>query len=158
MFKLVLFVLTTFALLTACAPGALYGGSSTVNVKNNSALGNHLTATNSFTLYTFANDVGGVSNCNGDCATTWPPLLETNPVSPAGLGGSLTTIARADGSQQVAYNGQLLYFFSGDKNPGDTNGQGIGGVWFVAKAVTTTSSSNNSNDSNDNSNSSGSTY
>lgn len=156
MFKFVLFVLTTFALLTACAPGALYGGSATVNVKNNSALGNHLTATNGFTLYTFANDVGGVSNCNGDCATTWPPLLETNPVSPAGLGGSLTTIARADGSRQVAYNGQPLYFFSGDKNPDDTNGQGIGGVWFVAKAVTTTASSNDSDD--DGSTSSGYSY
>lgn len=146
MFKLVLFVLTTFVLLTACGPGALYGGSSTVSVKNNNALGNHLAATNGFTLYTFANDVGGISNCNGDCATTWPPLLETNPASPAGLGGSLTTVARADGSRQVAYNGQPLYFFSGDKNPGDTNGQGIGGVWFVAKAVATTASSNDSND------------
>jgi predicted lipoprotein with Yx(FWY)xxD motif len=156
MFKLVLFVVTTFVLLTACAPAALYDGSATVNVKNNRTLGNHLTATNGFTLYTFANDVGGVSNCKGDCATTWPPLLGDNPASPAGLGGSLTTIVRADGSRQVAYNGQPLYFFSGDNNPGDTNGQGIGGVWFVAKAVATTASGNDSN--NDDNTSSGYSY
>jgi hypothetical protein len=24
-----------------------------------------------------------------------------------------------------------LYYYSGDKKPGDANGQGIGGVWFV---------------------------
>jgi len=24
-----------------------------------------------------------------------------------------------------------LYLFSGDQQPGDTNGQGVGGVWFA---------------------------
>ncbi len=46
--------------------------------------------------------------------------------------GTLTTFARADGSQQVAYNGEPLYYFTGDTAPGDANGEGVGGVWFIA--------------------------
>ncbi|HZI44358.1 MAG TPA: hypothetical protein VFD53_04000, partial [Ilumatobacter sp.] len=32
---------------------------------------------------------------------------------------------------QATYNGWPLYFFAGDDAPGDTNGQGQGGVWYV---------------------------
>ena len=32
---------------------------------------------------------------------------------------------------QVTYNGWPLYFYAGDTAPGDTNGQGQGGVWYV---------------------------
>ena len=36
--------------------------------------------------------------------------------------GTLATITRDDGSLQVTYNGLPLYFFQGDKAPGDLNG------------------------------------
>ena len=36
-----------------------------------------------------------------------------------------------DGSTQVAYNGTPLYYFSGDIAPGQINGQGAGGVWWI---------------------------
>jgi hypothetical protein len=39
---------------------------------------------------------------------------------------------RLDGGDQVRYNDRPLYTFAGDKKPGDTTGQGIGGEWFVA--------------------------
>jgi predicted lipoprotein with Yx(FWY)xxD motif len=42
-----------------------------------------------------------------------------------------STTARKDGSQQVAYNGLNLYYFAGDKKEGDTNGQGLGDVWYL---------------------------
>ena len=41
-------------------------------------------------------------------------------------------ISRDDGREQVTYNGLPLYYFANDKAPGDTKGQGVGGVWFVA--------------------------
>ena len=40
-------------------------------------------------------------------------------------------ITRPDGTTQITFYGQPLYTFSGDAKPGDTTGQGTGGVWFV---------------------------
>ena len=31
----------------------------------------------------------------------------------------------------MTVDGWPLYFFSGDSAPGDTNGQGVGDVWYV---------------------------
>ena len=44
---------------------------------------------------------------------------------------SLATIERDDGSKQVTYNGWPLYYFANDRQPGNTNGQGVGNVWWV---------------------------
>jgi hypothetical protein len=38
---------------------------------------------------------------------------------------------RSDGSSQVTYGGWPLYYYSGDAAPGDVNGQGVNGVWYV---------------------------
>lgn len=87
------------------------------------------------TLYTFNNDTEGVSNCSGDCATNWPPFTvgeNVQLVAGAGAEGELGTITRDDGALQVTYNGMPLYFWKDDLAPGDTNGQGLGDVWFVA--------------------------
>ncbi len=100
------------------------------------ALGTVLAGSNGMTLYTFTRDTPGVSNCNGNCAAAWPPLLASGtPVAPAGVGGTLSAITRADGGQQVAYNDQPLYFYAEDQQPGETTGEGVGGVWYVAKPL-----------------------
>ncbi len=82
------------------------------------------------TLYTFDKDGDGVSNCYGDCAVKWPPLVVDAGVNP-GAGYSLVT--RTDGSLQVAYHGQPLYTWFKDQNPGDMTGDGVKGVWHVAR-------------------------
>ena len=83
-----------------------------------------------FALYVFDNDIGSPgSTCNGGCATTWPPLLVVDGIA-SGV-AELSTIQRDDGSVQAAYQGRPLYFYAGDANPGDTNGQGLGGVWWI---------------------------
>ena len=91
-----------------------------------------------FTLYTFDNDTAtGLSTCFGGCATTWPPLYA--PASATDF-GNFTVILRDDPATtaveavpQWAYKGQPLYFFANDTQPGDTNGDGVGGVWHIAR-------------------------
>jgi predicted lipoprotein with Yx(FWY)xxD motif len=76
------------------------------------------------------------SSCTGSCAANWPPLTVksgTKVVGGTGVKGTFATITRADGTHQVTYRGKPLYYFSGDGSAGDTNGQGIGGVWYVAR-------------------------
>lgn len=104
----------------------------TVAVAQTDALGPLLTDANGQTVYLFTRDAPDVSNCSGGCATTWPPVLVTDtPVAPSDLVGVLDMIARADGSTQLTYNHQPLYYYAGDTQPGTTAGQGVGGVWFV---------------------------
>ncbi len=100
-------------------------------------LGKYLTGDNGMTLYTFKNDTAGngKSACSGQCATNWPPFtLDAGEKAVGGDGatGTIATIKRDDGKDQVTYNGAPLYYFAGDSKAGDTNGQGIGGIWFVA--------------------------
>jgi predicted lipoprotein with Yx(FWY)xxD motif len=117
---------------TACGtPGA-----STVLVRTDPTLGKFLTDANGRTLYIFKHDTAQTSTCTGGCATAWPPFTASAPPSlPAGVGGTLGTITRADGTMQVTYDGMPLYHFAQDTQPGDTKGQGIGGVWFVATVM-----------------------
>ena len=85
------------------------------------------------TLYLFMPDEAGAPTCYDDCAMTWPPLLADGDVAVGeGLDGALfATVARDDGGEQVTVDGWPLYFFASDAAPGDVNGQGVGGVWFV---------------------------
>jgi len=116
---------------------SLAPGSSTVAVNVASGpVGAYLTGVGGLTLYTFKLDSANTSTCDGGCAQTWRPLtIQTGTELEAGDGveGKLTTFPRADGALQVAYSGAPLYYFANDSAPGDTNGQGIGDVWFVAK-------------------------
>src|SRR5262249_11557545 len=97
----------------------------------------YLVAANGMTLYHFTKDTPGVSNCSGQCAVQWPPYTVSSSTAAAGLpggsavGGTISTIVRSDGTMQVTYNGEPLYFWYKDVNPGDTTGQNVGGVWFV---------------------------
>lgn len=87
-----------------------------------------LTAENGMTLYTFDKDTANTSNCYDSCAASWPPYLATG-----GSMDGLTTVERRDGTMQWAKDGEPLYFWVGDTAPGDTNGDGVGGVWHTAK-------------------------
>ena len=89
------------------------------------------------TLYVLTDDSDGVSTCEGRCAATWPPAAPVGSMPSATDGidqSSVTVTTRADGSAQLTLGGSPLYTFVGDARPGDTNGQGSGGVWFVIGA------------------------
>lgn len=97
-------------------------------------LGSVITNGEGRTLYFFIKDVDGTSNCNGGCADTWPAFAPVQMNLGEGLAASdFTTISRSDGSSQLSYKSWPLYYFSGDANPGDLNGENVGGRWFVAK-------------------------
>ena len=63
----------------------------------------------------------------------WPPLIsQDSPTAGEGLDEILLgTITQDDGTTQVTYNGWLPYYFYEDTAPGDANGQGMEGVWFL---------------------------
>ena len=75
-----------------------------------------------FTLYRFDSDLGSAeSTCDFSCATRWPPVL-VHDGEVSNIPG-LSLVTRNDGSSQAAYKGQPLYFYLGDANAGDSNGQ-----------------------------------
>jgi len=108
-----------------------------VMVKNNPTLGNIFTDGNGMTLYTYANDTKDASTCYGTCALNWPALLVSQSPKIASdlIASKFSVVIRTDGSKQAAFEGMPLYYFARDVKPGDTNGQGIGGVWSVYKVA-----------------------
>ena|SRR5689334_3390426 len=134
----------TPAAAAAPAPAAALTASPT------DALGTVVVDGTGFTLYRFDKDKPkpSKSNCNGACAVQWPPALvesadaaknvQLDGVDRAVVG----TVKRADGALQLTIGGWPVYRFSGDKQAGDTAGQGIGKTWFAVtptgkKAVAT---------------------
>ena len=100
----------------------------------NSSLGDVLVDADGRTLYAFTKDQGDQSACSGECAANWPALTGTATAGTGAEAGLLSTAVQANGSSQVTYGGKPLYYFAGDAKPGDTNGQGVGDVWFVLTA------------------------
>ena len=71
-------------------------------------------------------------------ATAPPPGRRSRSTAtelPAGLDAeTYSVIERPDGTYQLAADEQPLYTFGGDEQPGDVNGQGVGGSWFAVDA------------------------
>jgi predicted lipoprotein with Yx(FWY)xxD motif len=102
----------------------------TVNGKSETILTN----AQGSTLYYFTLDTATKAACTGTCAGIWPPLLFTgtgSPTSATPLPGTLSVVTDTNG-HQIEYNGHLLYIYSKDTAPGQTNGEGFKGKWFVA--------------------------
>lgn len=119
---------------TGGSPTAQTSGASTVGTVGvvGSDLGSILADADGKTLYLFEADTDGASTCYGDCAATWPALVDEAPTGGDGVDASLLgTTARDDGSMQVTYADHPLYYYAADAAPGDTTGQGVGDVWFV---------------------------
>lgn len=114
-------------------------GATFVSLASVPGLGLVLVDSSGRTLYAFSADGGGESSCYGGCAETWPPLLtEGEPFASNGAApGRLGTGERRDGGDQVTYAGHRLYTYTGDKGPGEANGNGLtaaGGTWTALKS------------------------
>ncbi len=115
---------------TASSSGHLIQtATATVNGKSETILTN----AQGMTLYYRTTDMPPTTVCSGGCASVWPPLLVSGssaPTSTTSLPGKLNVQTDANGNQ-VEYNGHPLYTFSGDTAPGQTTGEGFGGIWHV---------------------------
>jgi predicted lipoprotein with Yx(FWY)xxD motif/glucose/arabinose dehydrogenase len=97
--------------------------------------GQYVVGPGGLTLYIFTEDAPDESYCFDECLVAWPPLVVppgTQPTVAPGVAGEVGTTELPDGQLLVTYNGWPLYFFKGDMNPGDANGDGVRDVWFVA--------------------------
>jgi predicted lipoprotein with Yx(FWY)xxD motif len=114
------------------SPTSADGGLATAT---NAKLGAVVTDTKGWVLYRFDKDTAAppASNCTAECATTWPPVPAASDTQIKGVDANLVgSVKRADGTLQVTLNGWPLYRYSGDKSPGDSNGQQVGEAWFVS--------------------------
>lgn len=115
--------------------GTTTGQPSPLMIVSSASGAQVLAAFNGMTLYTYAQDTQGVSNCTATCTATWIPYT-TNTSSvgsaPAGASGTVGTIERGDGSRQITYRGMPLYFYVNDTAPGEARGATTSSAWSVA--------------------------
>jgi predicted lipoprotein with Yx(FWY)xxD motif len=115
-------------------PAAPPAGTTIIRAMDVAPFGKVVTDSEGFTLYRFDKDTPKppVSNCNGDCAAQWPPVLADGNLITDGVDQSLIgTVTRADGTKQVTLAGWPLYRYVKDTLQCQSNGEGVGGVWFV---------------------------
>ncbi|MFJ5259919.1 SCO0930 family lipoprotein [Streptomyces sp. NPDC088387] len=143
----------------ATAPAGGYGGASTgtgtdtgvgaqgaqnaaapntpagkLAVSVNAELGNVLTDADGRTLYRFDQDTAEPpkTNCEGDCATAWPPVPANDASAGEGVDAELIgEITRPDGTKQLTIGGWPAYRYAKDVNAGDVNGQAVNGTWYA---------------------------
>ena len=141
----VVFLLSTVVVATAVGGQAASSSQTRVKTAYNKTLKKSILVDGrGITLYLFALDTKGKPTCTNDptyhCIKAWPALLTAGaPHAGAGLKASLLGVAkRPDAGVQATYNHHPLYYFRGgpgygvgDKKPGDVNGQGFAGIWFV---------------------------
>src|SRR5262245_50179629 len=132
--------MAALAVLTAASITALGGDAAVAKASAKPAvaalkikgLGAVLVDSHKLTLYTFTNN-GQAVHCDGQCATSWPPLKLNAGSTPKAAKG-ITGIGVAATGTQITADGLPLYRYSGDAKSGQANGEDInsfGGIWHV---------------------------
>ena len=118
--------------LSLALAGAAWADNHAIKLAGKDGVGKFFTDAKGMTLYIFKKDSPGKSACVGPCVEKWPLYFrEKVSVSEGVNAGDFGTITREDGKQQATYKGWPLYYYAGDKAPGDVLGQGLGNVWHV---------------------------
>lgn len=114
-----------------------------VQLRTDATLGSILIDKDGRTLYFFANDAAGANSCTGGCEVLWPVFNAALTADNLGAGlifSDFTTATSASGKAQLVYKGRPLYYYaplvSGANTPeaaGEIKGEGVGGIWYVAK-------------------------
>jgi predicted lipoprotein with Yx(FWY)xxD motif len=131
-------IITALLTILVLVPGTNAGTSSPSVSVHRSTYGRILFDGRGFVLYSFSHDPRNRSTCSGACATAWPPYLVKH--APSARSGAkallLGTVRRADGKLQATYAGRPLYYYVGDRKPGQILCQGVkefGGRWQVVR-------------------------
>lgn len=117
------------------AAGTAPADTAGLSTRKDPKLGEIVVDKNGMTVYRFTKDSAWPikSNCVGACAAKWPAVAPVDKSDTDGIKKKgYMTYNRPDGGKQQTINCWPLYTFSGDKKPGDTNGQGVGGTWYAA--------------------------
>lgn len=119
--------------------------SAVVKTASNSTVGaTVLTDARGITLYALSGEHAGKFICtSAACVGVWHPLSAAAGSTPAGSVGSLGTVKRPDGTEQVTYKGMPLYTFASDQQPGEAKGEGLKdvGTWNAVKASASSATS-----------------
>ncbi len=98
-----------------------------VSLAGHPQFGNYLTDASGMTLY-----VTTKTDCAGVCLTVWPPYI-----APSLAGDIVAPLGVAEnkdaGVLQYTWNGKFLYYYTGDRKPGDISGKGFSNAWFLVQ-------------------------
>ena len=110
-----------------------------IKLNTSASLGSYLTDKAGNTLYFFSMDANGLNNCTGGCTTAWP-IFSLSGLTQDKLTTGLTLsdfgTVNASTGMQVTYKGWPLYYYAPGgvrEKSAQTTGEGVNGLWFVAK-------------------------
>ncbi len=131
------FVIMT-VLLFSCKSDPVIPPITAIHLDSNAQVGAHIVDKDGKTLYYFSNDANGLSNCTGGCLTNWPVYYadSTTTFSNDLSSTDFATITTTAGARQTTFKGWPLYYYAPAgvaEAAGQTTGEGVGTVWFVAK-------------------------
>jgi predicted lipoprotein with Yx(FWY)xxD motif len=141
-FLILVVIIATGLTLTNCEKSdtaAVVVDPIVLKLANSATLGSYLTDKDGNALYFFAKDANGANNCTGGCTANWPNFgvtgLTQNKLGTGLLLANFDSITTPAG-KQLTYKGWPLYYYAPGgvrEASGQTTGEGVGGLWFIAK-------------------------
>ncbi|MCQ0017345.1 hypothetical protein [Actinomadura madurae] len=114
-------------------------GWTVVKARQDPKLGMILTDGKGRTLYRFDKDTDKppTTTCFGSCKKAWPPVVFNGfkKLKVEGVSKKLVDFIerKDDGECQLTIDGWPMYYYEKDEQPGETKGQGVGGVWWATQ-------------------------
>jgi predicted lipoprotein with Yx(FWY)xxD motif len=125
---------------TTAAASTPASGTSDLAVADNATLGKKIIVDGTGkTVYMYMPDgTSKTSTVSASIKANWPPVkaAASTPKVSSDLDQSKVAVdMQSDGTNQLAYNGHLLYTFVNDTAAGDAKGNGLGNVWYARSAT-----------------------